>query len=155
MAAARCDSFMICVIRGCVNLDKREPRSHNRSCDSAVRRSPSSCSSCPSWLLQLSPLVNALSGERPRPPGGQASLSSSKPSYSPALVNRLVSHRRGMFPWRTSGSPRSVDHEVHEEHEGIGQRSVRYHLLLPARRASEPRSNDRSCDSATRRSPSS
>ncbi len=138
--------------------DASEPRSNNRSCDSAARRSPSSWPSCPSWLLQLSPVVNAMGGERPRPPGGQASLSSSKPSYSPSLVNRLVSHRRGMFPWRTSGSPRSVDHEeheTHEEHEGIGQRSVRYHLLLPARRASEPRSNNRSCDSATRRIPSS
>ena len=37
-----------------------EPRSHNRSFDSAERRIPSSC---PSWLFQRSPVVNALSGE--------------------------------------------------------------------------------------------
>ncbi len=41
-----------------------ESRSHNRSCDSAARRIPSSCPSCPSWLLQISPVVNALIGER-------------------------------------------------------------------------------------------
>ncbi len=41
-----------------------EPRSHNPSFDSVVRRIPSSCSSCPSWLLQRSPGGNALSGER-------------------------------------------------------------------------------------------
>ena len=91
-------------------------------------------------------------GERPRSPGARDS--SSKSSYSPAPVHRLVRHDRGMFPWQTSGLPRSVDHEAHEEHEGIRERSVRYDLFVPARGASEPRSHNRSCDSAARRIPS-
>jgi len=41
-----------------------EPRSHNRSRDSRTRRIPASCASSPTWLLELSSAVNALSGER-------------------------------------------------------------------------------------------
>ena len=43
----------------------RRHRWHNRSRDSKARRIPSSCSSCPSWLLSFDGFVlNALSGER-------------------------------------------------------------------------------------------
>ena len=64
----------------------------------------------------------------------------------------LFATTRGMCPRQASGSGRSVDYE---EHEGIRERSVRCHTVVPARGASEPRSHNRSFDSAERRIPSS
>ena len=70
-----------------------------------------------------------------------------KPSHSTAPADRLVRYGRGKFRWQTSGAQRSVDHEAHEEHEGIRERSVRCHPLVPARGDNEPQSYNRSCDS--------
>ena len=98
----------------------REPRSHNRSFDSAARRIPSSCSSCPSWLLQWSPVVNALSSERYGSPSRRDGLTIGKTHRSPTLVHPIVRHvfhatvhclEAGM--WH-----RLSYHEGHEEHEG-------------------------------------
>ena len=67
----------------------------------------------------------------------------------------LFATARGMCPWQASGSGRSVYHEAHKEHEGIRERSVRGPVVVPARVASEPRSHNRSFDSAERRIPAS
>jgi hypothetical protein len=67
----------------------------------------------------------------------------------------LFASARGICPWQASGSGRSVDHEAHEEHEAIRERSVRAQIAVPARGAREPRSHNRSCDSAERRIPAS
>ena len=73
----------------------------------------------------------------------------------PLRCTDLLATARGMCPGQSSGSGRSVDHEAHEEHEAIRERSVRCHLVVPARGAREPRSHNRSFDSAERRIPAS
>jgi hypothetical protein len=67
-----------------------EPRSHNRPCVSRARRFPSSCSSCPSWLLQLSPGGNALSGERQRPGGGDKKMPPPATTFTLSRLHPLV-----------------------------------------------------------------
>ena len=52
-----------------------EPRSHSLSRDPRLRRPPSSCSSCPSWLPNRSSVVIALKGEPTFVPGQNLSQS--------------------------------------------------------------------------------
>jgi hypothetical protein len=60
-------------------------RRHNRSRDSKALRIPTSCSSCPSWLLSLHVFaLNGLSGERGRStgPSDELGLTSGQPEVS-------------------------------------------------------------------------
>ena len=101
-----------------------EPRSHNRSFDSAERRIPSSC---PSWLFQRSPVVNALSGE---PFGNGALVPSAGCQITTRSTNVALTSRHSLpatprlrktSDWASNSHiaspPTSPRREISERHE--------------------------------------
>ena len=102
-------------------------------------------------------MVNALSSERYGLPSRRDNLTIGKTHRSPTLVHPIVRHvfHATVHCLEARMRHRFSYHEGHEEHEAIRARSVRCHIAVPARGVSEPRSHNRSFDSAARRIPSS